>query len=222
VPTLLKVGLHDLSKNDGHFSILDLGCGDGQLLFALQHEGFLRNVERVVGVDISEIRIRRLLKNVKNVIGLVSDACNVEELDDETFDVIICSQLIEHVAHDRVLLREIRRLLSDDGFVYISSVIKKSWGFWLYRRDGEFRLDPTHVREYPSEKAFVSLLQQEGFIPRKVVLNKIKYPVEELLIRGLIRLRLYKLKEMPTVYEKEKFLKIPLFGYEGIEVLANI
>ena len=39
---------------------------------------------------------------------------------------------IEHVPSDHALLREIRRLLKEDGWVYISSVIRKHYVFWLY------------------------------------------------------------------------------------------
>lgn len=95
VPQLLETALSETSKRG--FSILDLGCGDGRLLFSLQRRGLLKNADLVVGVDISETRIKRLVENVSGVIGLVSDACKVEELDDGSFDVIICSQLIEHV-----------------------------------------------------------------------------------------------------------------------------
>jgi SAM-dependent methyltransferase len=72
VPRLLEKSRRD------RFSVLDLGCGDGRLLFSLQFQGFLKNVDRVVGVDISETRVRRLAENVSGSIGLVSDACNVE------------------------------------------------------------------------------------------------------------------------------------------------
>ena len=153
VPKLLEWVL--LKKNKrGHFNILDLGCGDGRLLFNLQFQGLLKNVDRVVGVDLSEARVRRLAENVSGSIGLVSDACNVEGIDDGSFDVIICSQLIEHVPNDHALLREIRRLLNDDGVVYISSIIRKPYGFWLYRHDGQFRLDPTHVRSILLRRLF--------------------------------------------------------------------
>lgn len=117
VPRLLEWGLLEKSRK-GRFSILDLGCGDGRLLFSLQFQGLLKNVDRVVGVDISETRVRRLVENVSGVMGLVSDACKVEGLDDGSFDVVICSQLIEHVPNEHALLREIRRLLKDDGYIY--------------------------------------------------------------------------------------------------------
>ncbi len=228
VPKLLEWVLLEKSRRS-RFSVLDLGCGDGRLLFSLQFQGLLKNVDRVVGVDISETRVRRLVENVSGSIGLVSDACKVEELDDGSFDVIICSQLIEHVPNDHALLREIRRLLKEDGWVYVSSVVRKPYGFWLYRRDGQFRLDPTHVREYPSKETFLLLLEKEGFIPRAVSADKVKYSVADLLVRGLITIGLYEPEGIQTIFLRRgllarfrRFLELPVLGYEGIEVLASL
>lgn len=227
VPKLLETALSETGKRA--FSILDLGCGDGRLLFSLQFRGLLKNADRVVGVDLSEVRVRRLVENVSGVIGLVSDACKVEELDDGSFDVIVCSHLIEHVPNDHALLSEVRRLLKEDGWVYISSVIRKPHGFWLYRRDGRFRLDPTHVREYPSKEAFILLLQKEGFNPREVSHNKVRYSVADLLVRASIRIGLYEPEGIQTIFLRHRLLerfrealKLPVLGYETIEVLASL
>lgn len=228
VPELLEWILSEKSKR-GCFNVLDLGCGDGRLLFSLQRRGLLKNAGKVVGVDISETRVKRLVENVSGVIGLVSDACKVEELDNGSFDVVICSQLIEHVPNDHALLREVRRLLKEDGWLYISSVIKKPYGFWLYRRDGQFRLDPTHIREYPSKEAFLLLLEKEGFTPMKVSCEKVKYPVVDLLIRILIMIGLYEPEGIQTIFLKHgllakfrKLLELPIFRYETIEALATL
>ena len=81
-----------------------------------------------------------LLKNILN-----------KKSENEIFDVVISSQVIEHVSDDNELLKEIGRLLKSDGIAYISTVIKKWYGFYIYRNGGKFRLDPTHVKEYPSK-----------------------------------------------------------------------
>lgn len=228
VPRLLEWVLLEKSRKD-HFNVLDLGCGDGRLLFSLQSQGLLKNVDRVVGVDLSEMRVGRLVENIGSVIGLVSDACRVDELDAGSFDVIICSQLIEHVPNDHALLEEIRRLLKEDGWAYITSVIRKPYGFWLYRRDGRFRLDPTHVREYPSKEAFILLLEKEGFTPRKVSHGKVKYSVSDLMVRALIKIGLYEAEGLSTIFLRSRLLarfrrlsKLPVLGYERIEVLVSL
>jgi len=217
-----------MTKMGKHFSVLDLGCGDGALLFSLQFQGLLKNVDRVVGVDISEVRVRRLVENVTGVIGLVSDACKVKELDGGSFDVIICSQLIEHVPSDHALLREIQRLLKDNGYLYISSVVKKPYGLWIYRRNGVFRLDPTHVREYPSKEAFLLLLEKEGFNPRKIYHGNVKRSIVNIVLRVLIMMKLCEPESIQHIFLERRLLagfarllKLPVLGYERIEVLAS-
>lgn len=228
IPKLLQYVLREKDKH-GLFSVLDLGCGDGKLLFSLQFSGLLKNANRIVGVDISEVRVKKLVKNTSDVIGIVSDACSVEELDNASFDVIICSQLIEHVPDDHTLLKEIRRLLNRNGQLYISSVIKRPYGFWIYRRDGQFYLDPTHVREYSSKEAFILMLKKEGFDSRVVSQVSVKYSLVDLLVRTLIKLHLYRPEYARTLFLRHKyiakcrrFLEIPVFGYRMIECLASL
>ncbi|MCJ7633994.1 methyltransferase domain-containing protein [Candidatus Bathyarchaeota archaeon] len=57
VSRLLELALTSVNKSVKKFSILDLGCGDGTLIFALYEKGRLGNAEEIVGVDISEDRI---------------------------------------------------------------------------------------------------------------------------------------------------------------------
>ena len=124
IPLLLEVGIRLILTNVRRPNIIDLGCGDGRTLFALYKRGLLRNVGDIVGVDISYERIKRLKSNLPFVKGLVADACNVKEFPDQSFDFVICSQVIEHVEDDRALLREIKRLLRKGGLLYLSSVVR--------------------------------------------------------------------------------------------------
>jgi len=159
VSVLLGSGLALTNRVIKKPSIVDLGCGDGRTIFALYEKGLLKNVGEIVGVDISESRIERLTKELPFVKGIVSDALNVKELRDSSFDFVICSQVVEHVENDDMLILEIKRLLKGGGLAYMSSVIKKWYGVYFYFKDGSFRLDPTHVREYSSVDEFVGLIE---------------------------------------------------------------
>jgi 2-polyprenyl-3-methyl-5-hydroxy-6-metoxy-1,4-benzoquinol methylase len=115
VSRLLELALTSLNKSVKKFSILDLGCGDGTLIFALYEKGLLGNAQEIVGVDISEDRIERLRSNLLFVKGVVSDALDVKQLPDSSFDFVVCAQLIEHVENDRALVLGIKRLLKSGG-----------------------------------------------------------------------------------------------------------
>jgi len=225
VSVLLESGLALANKVVKKPSIVDLGCGDGRLIFALYKRGLLKNVGEIVGVDISEERIGRLTKELPFVKGIISDASNVKELPDSSFDFIICSQVIEHVENDNALVQEIRRLLKVGGLAYISSIIKKWYGVYFYFRDGSFRLDPTHVREYSSVDEFVSLIANNGFEIVDVKTHRVMFPLLDLVIRLFIRIGLLepnvRFYQQHKVLSKIRRVRMPVVGYRSIEVLAK-
>ncbi|MDH5266300.1 MAG: class I SAM-dependent methyltransferase [Candidatus Bathyarchaeota archaeon] len=225
VSTLLELGLALVCRVIKKPSVVDLGCGDGRLIFALCEKGLLKNAGEIVGVDISESRIEHLTREIPFVKGIISDALNVKELSDSSFDFVICSQLVEHVKNDDGLLLEIKRLVKRRGLVYISSVIKKQYGVYPYFKNGSFRLDPTHVREYSSADEFVGLITSKGFEVIEVETRQVMFPLLDLVIRlffkiGLLEpyVRFYQQHEM---FSKIRRLRMPVVGYGIIEVLAR-
>ena len=70
IPELLEKLLRHLNDLNKSFSIIDLGCGDGRVLYALHSKGLLRNASKIVGVDVSVERIRRLRRFCPFAIGL--------------------------------------------------------------------------------------------------------------------------------------------------------
>jgi len=135
VSRLLESALTLVNNHVKKFSMLDLGCGDGRLVFALYEKGLLENAEEIVGVDISKDRIERLKTNLPFVKGIVADALDLKQLSDFSFDFVTCAQLIEHVENGQALVSETRRLLKHENFVYISSVTKLS-GVYVYFKGG--------------------------------------------------------------------------------------
>ena len=136
-------------------SLADFGCGDGAILFGLQRKGLLNRANSVIAIDLSETRLERVKKNIANVETICSDVCDVKQLKDNQLDLVICSQVIEHVDDDKKLLDEIYRVLKSGGYLYISSVVKRWYGWYFYRCNGKWALDPTHLREYSSSQNFV-------------------------------------------------------------------
>lgn len=225
VSPILEYGLAITLKSCRKPSVVDLGCGDGRIIFALYKKGFLRNVGEIVGVDISEARIERLKSSLPFVRGIVSDALNVKELPSHSFDFVICSQLIEHVEDDDALVLEIGRLLRNGGMAYLSSVVKKRYGVYFYFKDGSFRLDPTHVREYRSTDEFVGLIASKGFEVVRVKTRNVMFPLLDMILRLLVKFGL--IKPNPDFYQKHKILskirqiRVPIVGYKDIEVLVR-
>ena len=98
-----------LKKTDNKSRILDLGCCGGSLLLSLQKQGF----SNLHGIDLSENAIKlcksRGLPNVSLMNG------EKMEFKDNSFDVIIISDVLEHIKNDSAALEESLRVLRPSG-----------------------------------------------------------------------------------------------------------
>ena len=86
-------------------SVLDLGCGDGELLARLQRErgsiGY--------GVEIEDSAVLTCLNRGLNVLqGNIESGLNL--FDDGAFDVVILSQTLQATRHTEALVREVLRV----------------------------------------------------------------------------------------------------------------
>lgn len=97
-----------LSKNIPHDHVLEVGCGEGSILKWLDANNFSENL---YAVEISETGIQQTLK--KQIPSLkeikLFDGYKIP-YEDNRFDLCICSHVIEHVEHPRLLIREIKRV----------------------------------------------------------------------------------------------------------------
>lgn len=101
-----------------NISILDLGCGDGHFIRMLQNEGF----KNIYGLDISTTRIAR----ARQMTGLgpkkiKKSLAEKASFGDNYFDLIICSEVIEHIEKPKDILLEIKRLLKKGGIFILST-----------------------------------------------------------------------------------------------------
>jgi len=97
-------------------AFLDAGCGDGRYLAALAAD----LPERVAGVDISE----RILETARlRVPDADLRRANLESLPfgDAEFDVVLSSQVIEHVLDAPTAVRELARVLRGGGALILST-----------------------------------------------------------------------------------------------------
>jgi 2-polyprenyl-3-methyl-5-hydroxy-6-metoxy-1,4-benzoquinol methylase len=96
---------------------LDLGCAAGNSTIWYS-EAF----QRIVAVDIDSSALRHAQQN-NSADNIAYVMMNGEQLAfrDETFDVVICAHVYEHVPDSRVLLAEIERLLKPGGACFFSA-----------------------------------------------------------------------------------------------------
>ena len=128
--------------------VLDIGCGIGAVAHAVAEQ----KGARVVGIDINEKSISQALKryahpNVRYIVGDV-----LEDLPAETFDVVILSNVLEHLTNRTIFLRRVRKLTSPSRFLLRVPLFERDWRVPLKKElKVEWRLDPTHEVEYTQE-----------------------------------------------------------------------
>jgi len=85
-------------------NVLDIGCGDGLLLIALREKGV-----KGVGVDVSDVAIKKCReKGLEAVLMDVNDSHI--PFPDKFFDLVILSDVLEHLYDPSSLLQEAKRL----------------------------------------------------------------------------------------------------------------
>jgi SAM-dependent methyltransferase len=122
---------------EGRFA-LDVGCGTGYGTAVLA-----RSARRVVALDVSVESVAFAKENYSapNIDFLVSD-CRRIALGSETIEVAVCFEVGEHLAEQKTLLEEVRRVLRPDGALVISTPNR------TYYTEERNETNPFHVREF--------------------------------------------------------------------------
>lgn len=137
----------------GGETILDFGCGNGELLSRVG-----RKFRRVVGVDATEASVeitrRRLAGHPKAVIYKYSGEMPVEK---GRFDYVTCMDVLEHLEEPEKALREIKRLMPPGGRLIVSV---PNWYDFIYSK--VLRLNAYHLHAH-TPWGWARILKKAGF-----------------------------------------------------------
>lgn len=100
-------------------SVVDIGCGSGHLLAALLER--IDPPERTVGVDDSSEAIARLREVVPDAVGVVASVYELDrELEAGSFDLVLCTEVLEHLHRPEEALEQLGRLRAPGGKIVAS------------------------------------------------------------------------------------------------------
>ena len=109
----LSMVIDELIKSD---CIMDVGCGQGLFLSCLQ----TLNCDRLIGLDISPVMVKKMCSHVQKANGIVADAHHLP-FKEECFDIIFATDAIEHWEHPFLGMIDISRVTKKWGKIVITT-----------------------------------------------------------------------------------------------------
>ncbi len=118
-------------------NLLDAGCGTGHLLSLIikKHPNQFTSIE---GTDFS----KEACKNTSKILGIKTFEADLKNIKvKKKYDLIICSEVIEHVEDDERVIKNIFNMLNNGGnVIFTVPFLMKNWG--------RFDEISGHVRRY--------------------------------------------------------------------------
>lgn len=142
--------------------VLDIGCGDGRMGEVLKEKGAV-----VFGTDISEKAVEKAAHVLDKAFIFNAEEGNFSCLDND-FDIIISSEVIEHLFNPKNFLLALRNIMKKDAVMVITTPNFLMWTNRIRMFFGEFEytetgfLDEGHIHFF-TYNSLRKLLELTGF-----------------------------------------------------------
>jgi SAM-dependent methyltransferase len=171
--------------------IIEVGCGDGS---------FTRNLatfsSSVTAIDISEVQIEENAASMPEIRFLQHDVAEPFPFADESFEVVWCSEVMEHLFNPLFAMQEMHRILNPGGKLLVTVPyhgVLKNMLITLFRWDEHFSPSNPHIRFY-TKNTLEGMAREAGFgsvhtrtcgmglplrdlvVPTNLLLRAIKHP----------------------------------------------
>lgn len=197
--------------------VLDIGTGTGTIALYIGSKN-----KYVLGIDISKKAIEAAKSNSKN-LGLKNVFFKVmdfpEKVPSSKYDMIICSEVLEHLKNDKKALKLIYRLLKPGGIAIISTPSKNAP---LYKLGlaSEFDKKVGHLRRYEIDEIIEKC--------RKVGFKIVEVKKTEGIVRNYFFINPYAGKLvrfikffLTDIFSFVDFISLKLFGESQIFVILS-
>jgi len=138
-----------INKYDKNIKILEIGCSSGQLIDVLKGDKY----SEITGIDISKEAVQLCqCRNMRDIIQMDGSRMGFKR---GKFDLIIASDILEHMDNDFHVIKEWRRVLKENGEIVAFVPAFK----FLWSDHDEVN---KHFRRY-SKRELISLFEESGF-----------------------------------------------------------
>ena len=167
-------------EKQGSLKVLDAGCGDGVFVELLEPEPRLD----LWAADYNPLRLERAKSRFPSVHFARQDLTR-PEFSDADFDIILLSQVIEHIPEDEKALRNIHGLLADGGCLILGTpnegcLLARLRNNWLEPANAK---TTDHVHFY-TEGEIRGKIERAGFVIEEVAREGFFFPLSSVASRS--------------------------------------
>lgn len=156
--------------------ILDISCGEGYGSYLMYKWG----AAEVIGVDISKETIEKATNNFGNdkLKYICNDAMNLDIFEDNSFDMVVSFETIEHLTNPEKYLKEIKRVAKKDAIIIISC--PNDYFYYPTNKTS----NPYHIKKYRKEEFYELVKSVLGEPDNYIIGAKVSgyaniYPIEK-------------------------------------------
>jgi len=158
----------NIPKKKKRIKAVDLGCGRGTYVIGLSRKGYNCDGVSHDKQDMIDANKRRKKFGLKNCSFRQVD---LRKLDEEVqmkskYDVVVCSEVIEHIVDDEKLLKDISEILKKGGVLLLNTPYDEDAHNnrepWRKEEDG------AHVRAGYNERVILRMCKENGLKLEKV------------------------------------------------------
>lgn len=145
----LRVGFIDKIAHLAGKRVLDVGCGGGILSESMAQRG-----ATVTGIDMGAAPLKvAKLHGLESGVSVSYKQITVEELaaqEPESYDVVTCMEMLEHVPDPSSIVRACAALVKPDGYAFFSTLNKnpKSYLFAILGAEQILKLVPKGTHDF--------------------------------------------------------------------------
>ncbi|MDA0893080.1 MAG: class I SAM-dependent methyltransferase [Proteobacteria bacterium] len=135
-------------------TVLEIGCGSGDILQELGNRGFANELS---GIEISSSGLERMKqKSIPGLKEALHFDGDVLPFEDQTFDLVVLSHVVEHLEHPRKMLHEARRVAR---YVFVEVPLEHT-----ARLGSDFDFNEVGHINFYTAKTIRRLLQTSGLV----------------------------------------------------------